>query len=117
MKILGLDVHFKDDGNREFQTVVLIHGWPDLSCGWKYQIEFLKTWFHVITFDLIGFGKSEGPKELEKYTVKTQCEIIAKILDFYQKEKAIIIGHDWVRNFTIYKGRKSCMGYAFTFSR
>lgn len=117
MKILGLDVHFIEEGKRENQTIVLIHGWPDLSCGWKYQIEFLKKNYHIIAIDLIGFGKTEGPKELENYTVKKQCDIIIKILDHFQKRKAIVIGHDWVSEFITNLGRKSSLECSLTLPR
>lgn len=38
-------------------TVFLIHGWPDLSYGWRYQIPFLiKRNMRVVVPDMMGYG-------------------------------------------------------------
>lgn len=38
-------------------TVFLIHGWPDLSYGWRYQIPFLiKLKMRVVVPDMMGYG-------------------------------------------------------------
>lgn len=38
-------------------TVFLIHGWPDLSYGWRYQIPFLiKQNMRVVVPDMMGYG-------------------------------------------------------------
>ena len=45
-----------------------IHGWPDISAGWRYQVPlFLEHGFRVVCPDLMGFGmtvRSEYPFKL-----------------------------------------------------
>lgn len=39
------------------KTVFLIHGWPDLSMGWRYQIPYLVDMgFRVVAPDMMGYG-------------------------------------------------------------
>jgi hypothetical protein len=43
--------------NRTTDQKLQIHGWPDLSIGWRYQIPFLLDMgFRVVAPDLMGFG-------------------------------------------------------------
>jgi len=38
-------------------TIFLIHGWPDLCVGWRYQIPFLLDMgFRVVVPDMMGYG-------------------------------------------------------------
>lgn len=38
-------------------TRVQIHGWPDLSMGWRYQIPLLvEMGFRVVAPDMMGYG-------------------------------------------------------------
>jgi pimeloyl-ACP methyl ester carboxylesterase len=40
-------------------TIFLIHGWPDLSYGWRYQIPFLiQQNMRVIVPDMMGYGRT-----------------------------------------------------------
>ncbi|KAL1655739.1 hypothetical protein SLS61_001763 [Didymella pomorum] len=43
-------------------TVFLIHGWPDLSMGWRYQIPLLvHLGFRVVAPDMMGYGETVTP--------------------------------------------------------
>ena len=40
-------------------TIVLIHGFPDISLGWRYQIpHFVKLGYRTIALDCMGYGKT-----------------------------------------------------------
>lgn len=40
-------------------TIVLIHGFPDMSLGWRYQIpHFVKLGYRTIALDCMGYGKT-----------------------------------------------------------
>lgn len=53
-------IYFEDLGAGE--PLIFIHGRTLDSRMWRPQIEFLKTKYRCITYDLNGFGKSEVPK-------------------------------------------------------
>ena len=44
--------------NGQFRgTIFLIHGWPDMSFGWRYQIPALiKMGLRVVAPDMMGYG-------------------------------------------------------------
>lgn len=42
-------------------TIFLVHGWPDLSFGWRYQIPFLvDQGLRVVVPDQMGYGGTVG---------------------------------------------------------
>ncbi|KAJ6183977.1 hypothetical protein N7519_005278 [Penicillium mononematosum] len=45
-------------------TVFLIHGFPDLSMGWRYQIPMLVDMgFRVVAPDCLGYGRTDAPDD------------------------------------------------------
>lgn len=46
-------------------TIFLIHGWPDLSLGWRNQIPFLLSkGLRVVAPDMMGYGGTDAPEDL-----------------------------------------------------
>ncbi|KAK3391947.1 Alpha/Beta hydrolase protein [Sordaria brevicollis] len=86
-------------------TVLLVHGWPDLSFGWRYQVPFLLSLgLRVIVPDLPGFGRSDSPQELTAYSYKNVTRDLLELVTQnvpggkaqIEKEGGIIVGgHDW----------------------
>ncbi|KAF2498045.1 epoxide hydrolase [Lophium mytilinum] len=81
-------------------TVFLIHGWPDLSMGWRYQIPFLlEKGFRVVAPDLMGFGATACPRvppsEINLYGCKRAADDIAELARQLGAPKIILGGHDW----------------------
>src|ERR1700761_2776176 len=81
-------------------TVFLIHGWPDLSFGWRYQIPMLwNLGLRVVCPDLMGFGGTDAPKvppeNLSLYGQKRAADDIAELARQLGAGKIVIGGHDW----------------------
>ncbi|KAL4780160.1 Alpha/Beta hydrolase protein [Aspergillus varians] len=77
-------------------TVVLLHGFPDLSMGWRYQIPlFIKRGFRVIAPDCIGYGRTDAPADLATYSVKNSADDIKELAAQLGSSKIILGGHDW----------------------
>ncbi|KAF2112584.1 Alpha/Beta hydrolase protein [Lophiotrema nucula] len=81
-------------------TVFLIHGWPDLSLGWRYQIPLLLDMgFRVVAPDLMGFGGTDAPKvppnPINLYGLKRASDDIAELAKQLGAERIILGGHDW----------------------
>ncbi|PGH15456.1 hypothetical protein AJ79_02433 [Helicocarpus griseus UAMH5409] len=81
-------------------TVFLIHGFPDLSMGWRYQIPALtKMGLRVVAPDCLGYGRTDAP-EFSKETAALygfkQCADDMKELALQLGTSQIILGgHDW----------------------
>eukprot|EP00644_Phytophthora_capsici_P011669 jgi/Phyca11/509819/fgenesh2_kg.PHYCAscaffold_50_\ len=90
-----ITLHYIDVGPRDATPVVLVHGWPDLWFGWKYQIQALSKTYRVIAPDMRGFGRSSAPQTVEGYGTKKVTGDLAGLLDFLNIPRAVFIGHDW----------------------
>ncbi|KNG87770.1 hypothetical protein ANOM_004449 [Aspergillus nomiae NRRL 13137] len=79
------------------RTVFLIHGFPDLSMGWRYQIPlFLKFGFRVVAVDCIGYGRSDAPTDsLDAYSYKSHADDLAELGKQLGCQNIVLAGHDW----------------------
>ncbi|KAL3473981.1 Alpha/Beta hydrolase protein [Aspergillus californicus] len=77
-------------------TVVLLHGFPDLSMAWRYQIPlFTNKGFRVIAPDCVGYGRTDAPADLAAYTLKSCADDIKELATQLGASKIILGGHDW----------------------
>jgi soluble epoxide hydrolase/lipid-phosphate phosphatase len=80
------------------QTILLIHGFPDLAMGWRYQIPYLMSLnLQVIVPDMLGYGQTSAPEAKEEYTYKKMCaHMVAIIRDVVPGDSKVLLGgHDW----------------------
>lgn len=76
--------------------IVFCHGFPELAYSWRYQIPALASaGFRAIAPDQRGYGITEAPKEIEKYSIRHLTDDMAGMLDALGIEKAVFCGHDW----------------------
>ena len=76
--------------------VVLIHGWPELAYSWTNTVPALvEAGYRVVAYDLLGFGRSDAPQELEHYTIANLVGHLQAVLDHYALPRAVLVGHDW----------------------
>lgn len=78
-------------------TILLLHGFPDLAFGWRCQVPFLMSLgFRVIAPDMLGYGGTDAPQELQAYSFKNigtdMRELVQSVAG---NEKIILGGHDW----------------------
>lgn len=77
-------------------TVFLIHGFPDLAYGWRYQIlNLLSLNFRVIAPNMMGYGGTDSPESVEFYTYKRACDDLASLADQLNLSSIVVGGHDW----------------------
>ncbi|RDL34442.1 uncharacterized protein BP5553_07570 [Venustampulla echinocandica] len=77
-------------------TIFLIHGWPDLSFGWRYQIPFLTSLgLRVVVPDMLGYGGTDAPESPARYTFKNVADDMAALAELLGLSSIILGGHDW----------------------
>eukprot|EP00243_Klebsormidium_subtile_P006338 TRINITY_DN267_c0_g1_i1.p1 TRINITY_DN267_c0_g1~~TRINITY_DN267_c0_g1_i1.p1 ORF type:complete len:295 (+),score=63.44 TRINITY_DN267_c0_g1_i1:446-1330(+) len=77
-------------------AILMLHGFPNSSSLYKHQIPFLVDHgFQVIVPDLLGYGGSDKPQEVEPYTLDNQVTLLKALLDQLGVDKAVVVGHDW----------------------
>ena len=91
----GLKIKYYEHGKGNKRHILFIHGLGASSLVWRDIPQALSEQFHTIAVDLIGFGKSDKPPELE-YTIRYFSQFIKSFLrqiEIKDNEKIIIIGH------------------------
>lgn len=96
IKTNGISLHTVVAGPEHGPLVILLHGFPEFWCGWKKQINVLaEGGYRVVVPDQRGYNLSEKPKGLGNYTLDVLRDDIVGVIEFFQREKAVVIGHDW----------------------
>ncbi len=89
----GIRLHLAEQG--EGPLVILCHGFPECWYSWRHQLPALaKAGFHAVAPDLRGYGRSDRPEEVEKYTILHDIGDIVGLVDALGAEQAVIAGHD-----------------------
>ncbi|MBE9048584.1 alpha/beta hydrolase [Pleurocapsales cyanobacterium LEGE 10410] len=79
IEIDGLDIFYREAGNPDAPTILLLHGFPTSSHMFRNLIPALADEFHLIAPDYPGFGASSMPKVDEfEYSFDKLAEIVAK---------------------------------------
>jgi pimeloyl-ACP methyl ester carboxylesterase len=75
--------------------VILCHGFPECWYSWRHQLGALaKAGFRAVAPDLRGYGRSDRPEEVEKYTLLHYIGDIVGLVDALGTQQAMIAGHD-----------------------
>lgn len=79
--------------NREAeQTILLVHGIGDnASRDWSEQLEPLAQHYHIVTFDLPGFGRSSHGDNI--YSPQNYVSVIKFIAEHYALSHFDLLGH------------------------
>jgi pimeloyl-ACP methyl ester carboxylesterase len=77
----GYRMHYEIEGPADGPAVVLVHGLGGRAEDWRDLAPFLaKAGFHVYLPDLIGYGRSEKPRDFS-YTIHDEAKIVVDFLD------------------------------------
>jgi pimeloyl-ACP methyl ester carboxylesterase len=89
----GIRLHVAEQG--EGPLVILCHGFPECWYSWRHQLGALaKAGFHAVAPDLRGYGQSDRPEEVEKYTILHNIGDVVGLVDALGAKRAVIAGHD-----------------------
>ncbi|MFM8876863.1 MAG: alpha/beta fold hydrolase [Anaerolineae bacterium] len=92
----NINLHVVTDGPADGTPVILLHGFPEFSYGWRKQIPALtQAGFHIIAPDQRGYNLSDKPKGVSAYNVNALAEDVIGLLDHFGIKKARLVGHDW----------------------
>ncbi|KAF5602508.1 epoxide hydrolase [Fusarium pseudocircinatum] len=78
------------------QYLLFLHGFPSTSYHWRHQISFFAAkGYGVIAPDLLGFGETSRPTELEMYKGEDMARDIVEILISEGVKMVVGVAHDW----------------------
>jgi pimeloyl-ACP methyl ester carboxylesterase len=77
----------------EGDVVILLHGWPHTSHGWRHVIPRLAQKHRVIAPDLRGLGDTSRPAT--GYDNASVGKDIVELMDSFGVRQYSLVGHDW----------------------
>ncbi|HEX2048157.1 MAG TPA: alpha/beta fold hydrolase [Acidimicrobiales bacterium] len=87
----GVRLHYADAGSGE-PALVLLHAFPLHSGMWAPQLEHLSAERRVLAPDLLGFGASDAPETMFRYTMAGYADLVAGLLDHLGLERVVLGG-------------------------
>jgi pimeloyl-ACP methyl ester carboxylesterase len=89
----GIRLHVAEQG--EGPLIILCHGFPECWYSWRHQLRALaEAGFRAVAPDLRGYGRSDRPDEVDKYTLLHYVGDIVGLVDAFGVKQAVIAGHD-----------------------
>jgi len=90
----GIRMHLAEQG--QGPPVLLCHGFPESWYSWRHQLRALaQAGFHAVAPDMRGYGQTDRPDEIEKYSLLHLVGDMVGVLDALGETTAAIVGHDW----------------------
>lgn len=92
----GLRMHYVDEGPREANPVLMLHGEPTWSYLYRHMIPLVAAaGSRVIAPDLIGFGKSDKPSELNDYSYANHMAWLTNLIVQLDLRNITLFCQDW----------------------
>ncbi|KAK1750754.1 putative epoxide hydrolase [Echria macrotheca] len=103
LEIRGYNWHYllaNPTSGKPTGTVLLVHGWPDLAFGWRYQVPALLALnMRVIVPDMLGYGRTDAPDDVAEYAQKKLASdlaaLAAHVVGTDDGGQVVLGGHDW----------------------
>lgn len=91
-----LRMHYVDEGNPEADPVLMLHGEPSWSYLYRHMIPVCAAAGHrVIAPDLIGFGKSDKPTNLDDYSYQSHMDWMTSFIEQLDLKNITLVCQDW----------------------
>ena len=90
----GFKQHYVDEGPRDGQVVICLHGEPTWGYLYRKFIPALSECYRVIVPDHMGFGKSETPQD-RVYTLQTHVDNLSALIDDLGLNDITFVCQDW----------------------
>ncbi len=98
----GIAMSYLDEGPRDAEVVVMLHGNPSWSYYWRHLVPALSDRYRCIVPDHVGMGLSDRPDDAPgaspryEYTLQSRVEDLATLLAHLGMEGPVTLAvHDW----------------------
>jgi pimeloyl-ACP methyl ester carboxylesterase len=92
----GVELAAIEAGPVDRPTVVLVHGYPDTKEVWGRVMTHLAERFHVIAYDVRGFGGSDAPRGPNAYGYEQLAGDLDGVIHSLAGDRQVhLVGHDW----------------------
>jgi pimeloyl-ACP methyl ester carboxylesterase len=77
-------------------TLLFVHGYPSSSYHWHKQVSQCQdSGYGMIAPDLLGYGDTDKPSNVEAYDNTIIARQLIDVLDYEKVDTVIGVGHDW----------------------
>ncbi|HTN32435.1 MAG TPA: haloalkane dehalogenase [Marinobacter sp.] len=92
----GLRMHYVDEGPADANPILMLHGEPSWSYLYRHMIPVCAAAGHrVIAPDLIGFGKSDKPTNINDYSYQQYMKWMQTFIDQLELNNITLVCQDW----------------------
>jgi epoxide hydrolase 4 len=92
----GIELHALAAGPPSGPLVILLHGFPEFSYGWRRQIGCLgAAGLRVLAPDQRGYNLSAKPAGVASYTIDVLADDVLGLADAVGRARFAVVGHDW----------------------
>ena len=92
----GVRVHYVDEGPRDADPILMLHGEPSWSYLYRKMIPVITAaGFRAIAPDLVGFGRSDKPAAREDYTYERHVQWMHSLLKAIDLRRITLVCQDW----------------------
>ncbi len=95
--IKGLQLHYLDEGPKDAEPLVMVHGNPSWSFYYRKLVQALSSRHRCVVPDHIGMGLSDKPSNNNyEFTLDRRVDDLATLLDQLNIDSNItLVVHDW----------------------
>ena len=88
----GGQIHYREEGNKDGPTILLIHGSNSLLQTWEPLVALLGDKYRLVSLDLYGHGLT-GPSPTDNYSADANIAAAILVLDTVGVDKAYWVGN------------------------
>ena len=91
-RLEGATVHVRDEGPRDAEVIVLVHGFAASLHTWEGWVTHLSDEYRIVSLDLPGFGLT-GPNERNEYGQRVYVEVVEALAQALELETFTVGGN------------------------
>lgn len=92
----GVRLHYVDEGPRDGEPVVMLHGNPTWAYLYRNFLEGLtEAGYRAVAHDELGFGRSDKPERAREYTIQRHAKHFGALMDELALDAVTLVLQDW----------------------
>ena len=96
IEVDGIRIHFVDEGPKDAEVVLLMHGEPTWSFLYRHMIPIIvKAGYRALAPDIIGFGKSDKPSDRKDHSYLRHVQWLTIWLKKLDLKRITLFCQDW----------------------